>query len=134
MASALTQWKQVAPANPWALVWAGVDDRNGKHTIVPRTGPSDRHAWWDLQDAAQVASTDGTAGRRYALHEARHTTATLLLEGDVDTEVIKAIMGHSSIVASRGYMHVSQALARKALDDVAAKLGLTAGPSRAARG
>lgn len=126
MAAALTEWQQVAPANPWGLVWVAVDDRYGKGTVVPRSGLIDRKAWWDLQDIAQVASTEGTAGRRYALHEARHTTATLLLEGGVDTEVIKAIMGHSSIVTSRGYMHVSQALARKALDDVALKLGLTA--------
>jgi len=54
----------------------------------------------------------------------------LLLEGGVDTEVIKAIMGHSSIAATRGYQYVSQALARKALEDIAVKLGLTtAAPS-----
>jgi mRNA-degrading endonuclease toxin of MazEF toxin-antitoxin module len=76
-----------------------------------------------LQDAAEVRHPEG---RHYMLHEARHTTATLLLEAGVSEAVIIAIMGHSSIAVTRGYQHVSQTLARKAMDDVAAKLGLTA--------
>ena len=42
------------------------------------------------------------------LHEARNTTATLLVEAGVDPKIIKAILGHSSIVTSRGYLHVNQ--------------------------
>ena len=80
--------------------------------------------------AAGALPQDDRADRRvpgYLLHEARHTTATLLLEAGVDTAIITAILGHSSIVTTRGYQHASQALARRALDDVAARLGLTAG-------
>lgn len=119
MTAALRAWKDICPPSPWGLVWPAPDGS-------PRDDVDDRMAWYALQDRAQVAHADGTHGRRYALHEARHTTATLLLEANVDPEVVKAILGHSSIVTSRGYMHVSQALARKALDDVAARLGLTA--------
>lgn len=118
MADTLARWKQVAPPNPYGLVWTE-DGRPVRKEV-------DRAAWFDLQDAAQVARSDDTEGRRHTLHEARHTTATLLLEVGVDPEVIKAILGHSSIVTSRGYMHVNQALARKALADVAERLQLDA--------
>lgn len=115
MSAALRQWRDEAPASPHGLVWPRPDGR-------PRDDKDDRTAWWALQDAAGVKHP---AGRWYTLHEARHTTATLLLEAGVDPEVIKAIMGHSSITTTRGYQHVSQTLARKALEDVAARLNLT---------
>lgn len=123
MTAALTGWRERAPENPHGLVWPVADGTT--RTGRPRSSSEDRSAWYDLQDAAQVARVDGNEGRRYLLHEGRHTTATLLLEAGVDPAVITAILGHSSIVTSRGYMHVNQALARKALDDVAGRLGLT---------
>jgi site-specific recombinase XerD len=64
------------------------------------------------------------SGRYYVPHEARHTTATLLLEAGVDHHVITAILGHSSIVTSRGYQHVRTQLASKALEQIAAQLQL----------
>lgn len=117
MTAALAEWKLVCPPSRWNLVWP-------TDTGMPRSEESDRQAWCDLQDTAQVARVDDTTGRRYELHEARHTAATVLLEAGVDPKVVEAILGHSTIVTSRGYQHVSQALARKALDDVAARLGL----------
>lgn len=116
MADALMEWRKVAPASPHGLVWPRPDGR-------PQDEKEDRAAWARIQDEAGVRHP---SGRHYTLHEARHATATLLLEAGVDPEVIKAILGHSSIVTSRGYMHVNQALARKALTDVAERLGLTA--------
>jgi integrase len=115
MADALTAWQLVAPASPHGLVWPRPDGR-------PQTSAADRGAWHELQDAAGVSGP----GRRYALHEARHTTATLLLEVGVDPEVVKSVMGHSSIATSRGYQHVSQTMARKAMEQIADKLQLTA--------
>lgn len=115
MTAALRAWREVCPASPWGLVWP---DEHG----MPRRDVDDRAAWYALQDAAGVRHP---SGRRYTLHEGRHTTATLLLEAGVDPAVVTAILGHSSIITSRGYMHVSQALARRALDDVADRLGLT---------
>lgn len=116
MREALQQWRDAAPANPYDLVW--VEDGR------PIRKTTDRAGWFALQDAAQVAHVDGSEGRRFTLHEARHTTATLLLEAGVDPRVIQAIVGHSSMVATRGYQHVSQALARQALNAVADRLQL----------
>ncbi|MGW8565710.1 tyrosine-type recombinase/integrase [Isoptericola sp. NPDC055881] len=124
MEAALLAWRSVAPTSPYGLVWPHADGQ-------PRDDKDDSAAWYALQDAAQVAHTaDGpagtTLGRRYALHEARHSTATLLMEAGVPDTVITAIMGHSSIVSSQAYLHASQDMSRKALDDVAGRLGLIA--------
>lgn len=114
MSAALAAWKEVAGPSPHGLVWPRPDGR-------PKTSDADSSEWRALQEAAGVRSP---AGRPYLLHEARHTTATLLLEAGVDPEVIKAILGHSSIVTTREYQHVSQAMARKALDGIAERLQL----------
>lgn len=114
MVSALTQWKDVCPPSPYGLVWPRPDG-------LPQSSKMDGDAWKTLQALADVTKP---GGGHYVLHEARHTTATLLLEAGVDPEVIKSILGHSDIVTSRGYMHTSRALTRQALEKVAARLQL----------
>lgn len=112
---ALVAWREIAPANPWGLVWT-VDGRPiRKHDHL--------NAWSALQKAAGVAYTgeDGTT-RPYTLHEARHTTATLLLRNGVDPHVVTSILGHSKITTSRGYQHVSLDMELSALEQVAAML------------
>ena len=103
--------------NPWGLVWAGTD-RTGQQ--VPRRFKDDLDEWETLQHRAGISHP---AGRTYHLHEARNTTATILLEEGIDEAVIKAILGHSSIVTSRGYMSVSTDLSMIALEKVARALG-----------
>ncbi len=115
MDGALRRWQTLAPDSPYDLVWPRADGQ-------PQRGADDREAWYALQVAADVRHA---ARRPYMLHEARHTTATLLLEGGVSEGVITAIMGHSKIATTRGYQHVSQALARQALDGMAERLRLT---------
>lgn len=114
MAAALSEWLATAQPNEYGLVWPRPNGR-------PEKSRDDNTAWDALQAAAGVQHP---AGRPYYLHEARHTTATLLLEAGVDPEVIKAILGHSSIIASQDYKHVSQAMARKAMDQLADRLQL----------
>lgn len=118
MASALEQWQADGPRSPHDLVWPRLDGR-------PQTDASDRGEWVRLQDVAQVARVDGEEGRRYALYEARHTTATLLREAGVDDQTITAIMGHATILSTRAYLHTSSTRTRAALDQVAERLGLT---------
>ena len=120
--AALKAWREVAPENEWGLVFTLPDNRRMRgreDSPRPRHKGRDRALWYALQDEAGVRRSDGG---RYTLHEARHTTASLLLEANVDPHVVTAIMGHSSIVTSRGYMHVATELARKALTDVGAML------------
>ena len=87
MASALESWRQAAPASPHQLVWSRPDGR-------PLTARTDTAAWKALQVEAGVAGP----GRAYYGHEARHTTATLLLEAGVDPQVVQAILGIAQLL------------------------------------
>lgn len=115
MAAALTEWRTVAPANAYRLVWASDNGR-------PMPDKEDRARWKALLVEAGISHE---TGRPYTLYEARHTAATLLLEAGVDPEVVKTIMGHSNILTTRGYQHVHHELKLAALQSVADRLQLT---------
>lgn len=117
MVAALRDWREAAPPSPFGLVWPRADG-------MPRSAKEDRAEWARLQDRAKVARVDGTQGRRYVVHEARHTTATLLLEAGISDAVVTAILGHTTIKTSRGYQHVADQLRRDAMEQVAARFGL----------
>lgn len=95
--------------NPHDLVWHRTDGR-------PYNPKLDLDAWNALLETAGVAHV--------TLHEARNTTATLLLEANVDPHVIASILGHSDIVTTRGYQKVSLDLARVAVAGLGERLGL----------
>jgi len=123
--AALRAWREDGwTDNPWGLLWTGVDTRYGREDVRPLRATVDRAEWLALQDRADVRHA---SGRHFTLHEARHTTASILLELGVDPEVIKAIMGHSSVLVTRGYQHVNQQMARRAMEDMAAAFGLIEG-------
>lgn len=117
MSAALTAWRERAPRSPHGLVWPRPD---GQPWLVR----DDVAAWHSLQDRAQVAHVDGILGRRWHGHEIRHTTATLLMSLGVDETVRTAILGHSSILTTRGYQHANRPLVLAALEAAAGRLGL----------
>lgn len=114
MANALEVWRAIAPASPYGLVWPAVDGG-------PADPKRDLEEWKALQTTAGVGHP---AGRHYVGHEARHTTATLLLEAGVDPEIIKAIVGHSTIVSTQAYLHAPERMTAEALGRVAKRLEL----------
>lgn len=118
MVTALQRQLDTAIPSPHDLVWPRTDGR-------PLPHKTDQAAWLALQQQAGVSHP---TGRPWEMHEARHTTASLLLEAGIDPEVIKAILGHSDIATSRSYMHVNQTLARKAMEAIAARLQLEPSP------
>lgn len=116
MRQALIDWREIAPASPYNLVWPNAKGR-------PQRAEADRAFWAALQDEAGVRHP---AGRRYVLHEARHTTATLLRELEVPVEVIEAILGHAKFVEA--YDHADRLEAsRGALVQLAERLSLPTG-------
>lgn len=123
MWGALDAWKQIAPPNRWGLVWTDNGEPIRMHDHLD--------AWVALQDAAQVAFCEDGEGRRYTLHEARHTCATILLQQGVDPHVVTSILGHSKITTSRGYQHVSLDMEMDALEQVASRLQLGLGITKA---
>lgn len=97
---ALREWREVAPLNSLGLVWP---DGRGN----PVWGRDDRKEFKELCLSAGVRPRD--------VHSARHSMVTILLELGVDSEVIRQIAGHSSVLATRNYMHVSTGQARDAM-------------------
>lgn len=118
MREALATWREkqaaLIPDNPHNLVWPNLDGSPTYYKV-------DDAEWYGLQQAADVRHP---TGRLFTIHEARHTTATLLLECGVDPAVIVAIMGHSDILTTRGYQHVRTERAMEALEKVAERLQL----------
>ncbi|MBF6515580.1 tyrosine-type recombinase/integrase [Nocardia cyriacigeorgica] len=100
------------PPNRFGLVWVS---RAG----TPIPNKYDSNAWHALLKAAGVQDV--------RLHDARHTTATLLLEMGVEESVRMQIMGQSTVAAHRRYAHVDHTLARKALGNLD---GLLATPEK----
>lgn len=119
MAAALTAWRTQCPESPYGLVWPRPDGG-------PWSKKDDRLAWRALQDVAGVHKEDGS---HYLVHEARHSTATLLMAAGVPATVVIAIMGHTAITTSMGYQHSDLDQARQALEAVAPRLGLTSTPT-----
>lgn len=79
---------------------------------MPLDDKTDRNAWHALLERAGLP--------RIRLHDARHGVATLLLDAGADMHVIQSILGHSSVLTTQGYAHVSTRLAREALTSMAA--------------
>ncbi|WP_064630503.1 tyrosine-type recombinase/integrase [Mycobacteroides immunogenum] len=86
--------------NPHNLVWHHPDGR----PVSPR---EDFQAWKQLLARAGMESVP--------LHSARHTAASMLQGAGVAEETRMRIMGHSSVQAQRGYVHVDQSQARAAV-------------------
>lgn len=81
----------------------------------------DWRAWKNALEAAGLPDV--------TLHEARHTTATLLLEAGVDVKVVGQMLGQSAVITTQGYQHVSLALATDAARVLGAALSGDARPS-----
>lgn len=125
METSLRAWRDVAPYSPHGLVWPHLDLRplplarrtDGR----PRPYKEDDAGWYALQDAAGVRHP---AGRYYTIHEARHTTATLLLEASVDPKIVADVLGQTNILTTRGYQHIRTQVAREALGRMTERLQL----------
>jgi integrase len=111
--AALTLRQQQAreEPNPHGLVWTRPDGR----PIHPR---DDWATWKSLLADAGVT-------RKVTLHEARHSTATWLADDGTPENVIVDLLGHSDVLMTRSYTHLSPATGRQALNALGARLGLT---------
>lgn len=114
VAASLREWREHAPANEHGLVWPNALGRPASHI-------DDLEEWHALQGVAGVGHP---AGRYYHVHECRNVTATRLREAGVDGLTITALLGHTSLSTSEGYMRVDAASKRAALEKVAAMLEL----------
>lgn len=100
LVQALAARREVAAVNEHLLVWTKVDG-------TPFTHPEVQGAWRAATERAGIPACD--------MHATRHTTASLLLELGVPMEVIAQILGHSTILSTRGYAHANLEMAQKAM-------------------
>lgn len=120
MENAFLAWREICPPSPYNLVWPW----------GPNGGPSgksqDRRSWRKLLAAAEVPPKKLPSGqeKQYVIHEARNTTASLLLAAGIAPLIIQQILGHASIITSEGYMAVTDEQTRAALEAVGTMLGL----------
>lgn len=108
---ALREWREAAPESPHNLVWP-------RASGGPMSRSDDLAAWKGLQEAAGVSRSD----RLYVGHEARHTTASLLLALGVPDDVRVQILGHSSVASTHRYTHTDLTQARDALQKLSEAL------------
>lgn len=108
---ALLEWREKCPGD-YGLVWPNLTGKQAATIGRPREDKVDRAVWKSLCERADAYKNDG---RAYDLYEARHTAATMLREAGASDEVITLIMGHSTILSTKAYVHVSMERASKSL-------------------
>lgn len=106
LAAILMVFREHWKPNPWGLVWLSRLDH-------PIGDGVDRNAWYTAQMAVGIAPEEVVD-----VHGMRGTTATLLLEAGVDAKVIQEIMGHASVLTTRGYQMVDLTLMKTALGNL----------------
>ena len=100
LVQALAAQQAVAADNEHNLVWTRDDGTPWRHKQV-------LEAWRKATERAGIPQCD--------MHSTRHTTASLLLELGVPMEVIAQILGHSTILSTKGYAHINLEMAQKAM-------------------
>lgn len=127
---ALRAWLEVRPANPWGLVFPSAKG-------LPCSDKVDREEWWAIQYTASVEQVEPgeyatprdpvvfhPGGRFWHIHECRNLAATELDRTGASDNVITSILGHASILTSRGYMTAHLDSKREAVLAVAERLQL----------
>ncbi len=118
LVESLSTWAARAPDSPCGLVWPRDDG-------TPRSAEMDRQEWYQIVEEAGVSITlPNGSTRRPLLYEARHTAATLLLANGIDETTIKAVLGHSSVLSTKSYLHTDKRRTREALVVSAEMVGL----------
>lgn len=123
----LLAWREIAPPNPWGLVWPNAKGRpaNDKH---------DRAEWWTLQETAGVhhptrLREDEATGQLvpafYHVHECRNFAATMLLDSGVPEHDVTALLGHSTVATSLRYRTVRREPLLEAMRRVGERLQLS---------
>lgn len=109
--------------NPFGLLWTSDPKMVPGHQKTrpldgsPIDPATDNYRWHALLKRLEIGDV--------RLHDARHTTASLLGELGVSEAVIMKILGHSSAVVTRGYQNIDRRQMSEAMALVSARLGLS---------
>lgn len=100
LVQALATHKKNTPAGDHDLVWVRKDGKPWRHKQV-------LEAWQTATTRAGIPACD--------MHSTRHTTASLLMELGVPETVIMQILGHSTVLSTKSYLHANLEMAQKAM-------------------
>lgn len=92
LAGILARWKEIAPDNPWGLVF----------TRQTAAGPVPLDPDWASREWPKVLAAAGIE-KNVRLHDLRHGAVDLLYESGVPEDLIQEIVGHSTRAMSRAY-------------------------------
>jgi integrase/recombinase XerD len=94
-------------------LWSNEIEKSNDYFLINRFGKmfSDQ----SIRNLVKKISKEAGIAKRITPHVFRHSFATLLLEKDVDIKYIQSLLGHSSIVTTQIYTHVSKAKQRQIL-------------------
>lgn len=115
VAESLKAWLKIRPENDWGLLFPSGTGR-------PCNSKVDREEWWAIQGAA--GEVGHPAGRYWHQHECRNLAATNLDEVGASDNVVTSLLGHASILTSRGYQTAHLDAKRKAMVEVAKRMGM----------
>jgi len=91
--SILERWRDVAPDNPWGLVFTRQTASGARIPVDPDYAT---RLWPEILKAAGIH-------KHVRIHDLRHTTVDLLYAAGVPEDVIQLIVGHSSRAMTRSY-------------------------------
>lgn len=114
--SILEQWRTVAPANEWGLVFSRVGNKPAGE-VIPIDPDYVTGAWAAMLEQLAI-------GKHTRVHDLRHTTVDLLYAAGVPEDVISAIVGHSTVTMTRSYQSRDLARVEAGMRALSASLGL----------
>ena len=59
----------------------------------------------------------GLDGKGYSVHKLRHTTASMMIQNDVNLLVIKELLGHESVSTTQIYAHIAEGAVQQAVQE-----------------
>jgi excisionase family DNA binding protein len=89
---------------------------NGSPHVLPNEGTGKPYACL-YRCFAKACKAAGITGLRF--HDLRHTFATRLIQGGVDIETVRSLLGHHSIIMTQRYTHSSHETKQRAVDILA---------------
>ena len=123
-------WRVIPLVDPVRGLLAALWDAQGRPTsgfVFTADGGAPIQPETDYRTWRRIIARAGIDGM--TRHDARHTAATLLLALGVDQEIVRQLLGHSTVAVTSRYQHADVRLVREALERLGSVLALPSTPT-----